>query len=535
MAKVSAERFLELLKKCELVETDQLKAELGNIAKDNGGKLPRDPDRLAERLIAAELLTEWQANHLLNGKHKGFRLGKYKLLTHLGTGGMSSVYLAQHTVMGHRVAIKVLPQSKVEDSSYLERFYQEAQAAARLNHPNIVRAHDIDSQGKTHYIVMDYVAGTDLQETVKHEGPLDYETAADFIAQAADGLQCAHDNKLIHRDIKPANLLVNQEKVVKILDMGLAKFQDQVKPSLTVAHEENVLGTADYLAPEQAINSHSVDHRVDIYSLGCTLYYLLTGHPPFNEGNLTQRLMKHQTQMPPSIYEDRSDAPVELVNICLRMMVKAPEGRYQEAKEIAADLRAFLGKPGGYPVRKVHGDGPPDQLPDGKPKELRTRKGPPPPPKTRSSNDTVFGSATETVKGASRRRDSTPIELPFIDTGSGSGARSTNAKEVRKTVKGGSSKIGPLFPSDSTARKSSGASGARRNAATATRPQVGDSSESIFDPDVFGDPTELSDKRSIVDDRASKRRKPDNPVWIWAVMAAGVIAVLVMLFLVMNR
>ncbi len=163
------------------------------------------------------------------------------------------------------------------------RFQQEAKAIASLNHPNIVRAFDIDNENDTHYIVMEYVDGLDIQTLVKKNGPLSYDLVAEYTSQAAAGLQHAHDKGLIHRDIKPANLLVNREGVVKVLDLGLALFADDEQSSLTMEHNDKVLGTADYLAPEQAINSHKIDFRADIYSLGCTMYYMLTGRPPFRK------------------------------------------------------------------------------------------------------------------------------------------------------------------------------------------------------------------------------------------------------------
>jgi hypothetical protein len=244
--------------------------------------------------------------------------------------------------MGRRVAIKVLPQNRVNDSSYLDRFYREAKAAAALDHPNIVRAYDVDHEGNVHYLVMEYVEGRDLQRMVREGGVLPYEQAAEYIRQAALGLAHAHEVGLIHRDIKPANLLIDQRGNVRLLDLGLARFADDDQASLTVQHDENVLGTADYLAPEQALNSHNVDARVDIYSLGCTLYFALTGHPPFPEGTLAQRLLKHQTEEPPSIYLDRPDAPDGLVQICKRMMAKLPQLRYQTAGEVAEALAQWL-------------------------------------------------------------------------------------------------------------------------------------------------------------------------------------------------
>ena len=339
--RMTANEFLDLLRRSQLVEEDQLTKILGAVAAKNKHRLPEDAEPIAEAMIAAGILTEWQAEKLLAGKHKGFMLGKYKLLRHLGKGGMSQVYLAEHMLMKRKVAIKVLPSNRVEDSTYLERFRTEARAAAKLDDPNIVRVYDIDNDGKTHYIVMEYVDGRDLHVLVKEDGPLGYERAADYIAQVARGIAHAHAMGLVHRDIKPANCMVTKHEVVKLLDMGLARLIDD-EASLTLENNENVLGTADYLAPEQALNSHKADARADIYSLGCTLYFLLAGHPPFPEGTISERLLKHQVEQAPSIFKERPDAPSVLVNICNRMMAKRADERYQTAGEVAERLTEWL-------------------------------------------------------------------------------------------------------------------------------------------------------------------------------------------------
>jgi serine/threonine-protein kinase len=341
MSKAVAQSFLDLVRRSQLVEEDQLEKFLAEYRKANDGGLPERQEALAEALIEAGLLTDWQADKLLAGKHKGFILGRYKLLRHLGKGGMSQVYLAEHILMRARRAIKVLPQNRVEDASYLERFRIEARAAAKLDDPNIVRAYDIDQDGKTHYLVMEYVDGRDLHALVKDNGPLKYEVAADYIAQIARGLAHAHEMGLVHRDIKPANCLVDKNQTVKLLDMGLARLIDD-EASLTLENNENVLGTADYLAPEQALNSHKADKRADIYSLGCTLYYVLTGHPPFPEGSISERLLKHQVETAPSVLKERPDAPPTLVHICEKMMAKKPEDRYQTASDVAQRMAEWL-------------------------------------------------------------------------------------------------------------------------------------------------------------------------------------------------
>jgi serine/threonine protein kinase len=355
MPDLSVKNFLELVHRSKLVEEDQLKLALKDCKQQFGGELPTELDEVAKFLLDADLLTEWHIGKLMDKKYKGFFLGKYKLLGHLGTGGMSSVYLAEHVLMRRKRAIKVLPKGRVNDSSYLARFHLEAQATAKLDHPNIVRAYDVDNEGDTHYLVMEYVSGRDLQGIVKDDGLPEYETIANYIAQAAHGLQHSHDNGLIHRDVKPANLLINDKGVVKLLDLGLALFSDDDRASLTIAHNENVLGTADYLAPEQALNSHDVDHRADIYSLGCTLYFALTGHAPFPDGTLAQRIAKHQTKMPSKIEDDRPDCPPELVKICNKMIQKKQVKRFQSARETAEVLERWLVKRG-YDTNLISGD-----------------------------------------------------------------------------------------------------------------------------------------------------------------------------------
>lgn len=355
MPKLTAEKFLELVAKSKLVGDDRWSQFLADLEKPPASRSEAEAEseepvkpgagELAGQLVDQGLLTRWQADKLLEGRHKGFIVGKYKMLGHLGTGGMSNVYLAEHLLMHRRVAIKVLPKARGADkeSSYLERFHREAQAIASLDHVNIVRAYDIDNEGDTHYLVMEYIDGLDLNIIVRDSGPLNYVTAARYIRQAARGLHYAHSVGLIHRDVKPANLLVDAGGVVKILDLGLARFvAEQEQTSLTVAYDENVLGTADYLAPEQAVDSHGVDARADIYGLGCSLYFLLTGHPPFTEGTLTQRLMAHQKDPPPSIYKDRPDAPPGLVDICMRMMAKKPAHRYRDCQEVVRVLGDWL-------------------------------------------------------------------------------------------------------------------------------------------------------------------------------------------------
>lgn len=344
--KLTGEQFMALIKQSGLIEAEQLKKFWKDFQEK--GVNVQDAKSLSDEFVSRNLLTKWQVDKLLAGKHKGFFLGKYRLLSHLGSGGMSSVYLAEHVLMRRRVAIKVLPQARVDDTSYLQRFHREAQAVAALDHRNIVRAYDVDQEAKIHFLVMEYVAGKSLQDVVGLNGPLDFVTAAEYIRQAAEGLHHAHKANMVHRDIKPGNLLIDEKGVVKLLDMGLARFfGEKDEHSLTIQHDEKVLGTADYLAPEQALDSHTVDIRADIYSLGCTMYYLLTGHPPFPEGTMAQRLLAHQTKEPTPIREKRPDFPAGLEAIVHKMMMKKTVDRYQTAREVSQVLTKWLLDNGG--------------------------------------------------------------------------------------------------------------------------------------------------------------------------------------------
>jgi tRNA A-37 threonylcarbamoyl transferase component Bud32 len=350
MSRISAESFISLIQQSGLVEGDRLQREVDDL--EDQGHNVAEATVLADSLVERDLLTEWQAEKLLRGKHKGFTLGKYRLRRLLGKGGMSSVYLAEHVLMRRQCAIKVLPIKRVEDTSYLARFHREARAVASLDHPNIVRAYDIDHETEgdkdIHFLVMEYVDGESLHDHVKESGPLTLDNTAEFFRQAALGLDNAHKNGLIHRDVKPGNLLIDRSEVVKVLDLGLARFSEVTDDNpLTLAHDEKVLGTADYLAPEQAMDSHTADHRADIYGLGCTAYFALTGYPPFREGTLTQRLMFHQTKEPPAISEERpevgeSKRGTELVKIVSQMMAKKPDERFQTMDEVATALARWL-------------------------------------------------------------------------------------------------------------------------------------------------------------------------------------------------
>ncbi len=355
--KLTAESFLTGVKQSGLADPEAIET-LIKILRGEGIDIGNSA-ALAIAMIDKGTITPWQSEKLLQGKFKGFILGRYKLLNLLGKGEMSSIYLAEHTRMKRKCAIKVLPANKVRDTSYLGRFHREAQAVAALDHNNIVRAYDVDTETEggveIHFLVMEYVEGKDIEKLLEVRQQFAVIEATDYLRQAAEGLAHAHEHGLVHRDIKPGNLLVDLKGVVKILDLGLARFfRDNETESLTIKHDEKVLGTADYLAPEQAVDSHAVDERADIYSLGCTLYFALTGHPPFTDGTLVQRLLAHQTKAPPSIRKQRPDVPESLVAIVEKLMQKRKEDRFQSAAEVATALSKWLVENGGQTWREAH-------------------------------------------------------------------------------------------------------------------------------------------------------------------------------------
>jgi eukaryotic-like serine/threonine-protein kinase len=346
-APATRDEFLALARQSGLVPGDRL----DDFLRRHKGRLPKPPAGLADLFIQEGLLTRFQADQLLAGKWKGFTIGKYKVLERIGAGGMGAVYLCEHEQMRRRVAVKVLPDAAAQDPSIFQRFQREARAGAAIDHPNVVRVYDVDADGKRHFIVMEYVDGQTLHELVAREGPLDVPRACNFIRQAAEGLQHAHETGLIHRDVKPANILVDKQGVVKVLDLGLARFAHDTLDMLTKQYDDNnVLGTADYVAPEQTRDSHDVDVRADVYALGGTFYFVLTGRPPFAEGTVPQKLIWHQTKQPPRIQTLRPELPPGVVAVVEKMMAKRREERYQTPADVARALAPWASPSGSTPA-----------------------------------------------------------------------------------------------------------------------------------------------------------------------------------------
>ena len=345
----SVEELIQLIRKSGMIDELKLSAYLQRREFTRG--LPTDPREFADDMIRDGVLTYFQSEQFLLGKWRGFTIGKFKLLERVGVGGMGQVFHCEHMFMKRRVAVKVLPPAKAEQPAALGRFYREARAAGSLQHPNIVRTHDIDQDGNLHFIVMDYVDGSDLLGIVKKFGPLDIDRAVSYAHQTAVGLDYAFRSGIIHRDIKPGNVLVDRKGIARILDLGLARFYKDHTDQLTMKYDDKiVLGTADYVAPEQVANSHSVDIRADIYGLGATLYFMLAGHPPFPVGTVSQKLLWHRTKEPTPIQQIRPEVPDGLAALLARLMAKDPKARFQTPAQAAAELESWLAPNIGLPT-----------------------------------------------------------------------------------------------------------------------------------------------------------------------------------------
>ena len=311
-----------------------------------------DVRAFARTLLQLGCATPYQVNQLFQDNGASLLLGSYVVLERLGSGGMGNVFKARHQKLGRVVAVKFIHRNKLDNPAVVKRFDREIKLAGQLDHPNIVHALDAEDVAGAQVLVMEYLEGIDLGKRVKESGPLPVRAACDYIRQAALGLQHAHEKGLVHRDIKPSNLMLlgasgpsGSGGVIKLLDLGLALVQQplidrSVSGPLTVAGK--VVGTVDFIAPEQARDASNVDSRADLYGLGCTFYYLLAGRAPFDGATLTNKLFKHALEEPEALDHLRGDVPPVVSSIIRRLMAKKPEDRYQTAAEVAAALEQVL-------------------------------------------------------------------------------------------------------------------------------------------------------------------------------------------------
>ena len=305
-----------------------------------GEEIETGTDALLTKLVGDGHITEYQAEKFRAGKASDIYFGDYVVIDKLGQGGMGTVLLAKHRRMDRQVAIKVLPVTVLESKDAVARFYQEVKVAAQLTHPSIVHAYDAGEHHGFHFLVMEYVPGHDLAQVLSQLGLIPISLALDYISQAASGLEYAHGKGIVHRDIKPSNLLLNNEGQIKVLDMGLARIgsalDQDVSAQLTTTGQ--VMGTVEYMSPEQAEDTRQADARSDIYSLGCTMYRLITGRGPFSRDTVVKTILAHRDDPIPKI--DTGSPDDESVNrIFKKMVAKNPNDRYQTATMLIEAIR----------------------------------------------------------------------------------------------------------------------------------------------------------------------------------------------------
>jgi len=341
---VSLRQFTSQIVQNGLMSAEQLADYLDTFPPE---KKPTSAESLGREMIRDGKLTTHQVKLLWECRARELVLGNYVLLQPLGRGGMGRVFKAVDRRSGRVVAIKLLPRDALQSPEAIRRFHQEAQAAARLHHPNIVATYETGQQGQVHYLVMEYVEGRDLAALVQQGGPLPARQAVRLILQAACGLEYAHGRNVIHRDIKPSNLLLDTQGTVKILDMGLARITEpEGSPDATlpqrITRGGQMLGTVDYISPEQAADTRSADHRADIYSLGCTMYRLLTGRAMYEADTEMAKLLAHREADIPSLRQAVPGLPESLQQVFAKMVAKRPEARYQSMAAVIAALESCV-------------------------------------------------------------------------------------------------------------------------------------------------------------------------------------------------
>ncbi len=335
-----AEQFLK-----ELADSGLLTAaDLASLTSESSAN-QLSGEEVAARLVQSGQITSYQAEALLKGDGRALVLGNYVVLDRIGAGGMGVVLKAMHRRMKRQVALKLLPKSATDSPDAVRRFHREVEAAARLSHPNIVTAYDADESKGVHFFVMEYVDGSDLSSLMKQRGPLPVDLAVNCLLQAARGLAYAHSQGIIHRDIKPSNLLLNPQGLVQILDMGLARIDaTECDDHSELTGTGTIMGTLDYMSPEQALDTKHADRRTDIYSLGATLHYLLTARPVIEGRTQGQKMCALLTADGPqtaTLTTNRDDIPPGLEAVFQRMVARNPDERYASMDEVITALEPF--------------------------------------------------------------------------------------------------------------------------------------------------------------------------------------------------
>jgi eukaryotic-like serine/threonine-protein kinase len=337
----AVEDFLKTVLRSGLLNREQLGEALRLLPEEQRD----DPQGLANHLVKAGRLSRFQARKLLQGKTLGLVLGPFQVLAPVGKGGMSTVYLARDTRSQLLVALKVLPPKKAQqEERLLARFLREMEMCQRVAHPNLAQTYEVGVSQGVYYIAMEFIPGRSLYRLVNDEGPLAVPRAARLFAEVASALDHAHCRGVIHRDMKPSNVLVAVDDHAKVLDLGLAIIEGEIPKDHTIVGGQGyVVGTMDYIAPEQSEDASKVDARSDIYGLGCTLYFALTGQPPFPGGSTWKKIKRHRTEEPVPLPQLNPAVPPPFIALVRKMMAKRPEDRFESADQVRQELLPWIG------------------------------------------------------------------------------------------------------------------------------------------------------------------------------------------------
>jgi serine/threonine protein kinase len=338
----SSEDFCRFIVRSGLLSRAELELHLRTLPKE----AQEDSKQIAESLINAQKLTPFQVNKLLRGTFKGLTVGAYHILAPLGRGGMGTVYLARDTRQPRLVALKILPPKvAAEEERMLARFRREMEMSQRMIHRHVALTLEVGQANGVHFIAMEYIPGRTLARLVNEDGPLAMPRAARLMAEVSSGLHHAHEQGIIHRDLKPSNILITPKDHAKILDLGLALMRGEVIEDVRVVGGEGyIVGTTDYIAPEQTLNSANVDPRSDLYSLGCTLYFALSGQTPFpGKGNSREKYRRHREEEPIPIW-NLVPLPGDFARLVMRLLEKDPARRPENASEVERQLRLWGGE-----------------------------------------------------------------------------------------------------------------------------------------------------------------------------------------------
>jgi serine/threonine protein kinase len=334
--------FLKSVVKSGVLEADDVKAAYQGIPREQRA----DPGTVADHFVRHGKLTRFQAKKLLGGAATGLVLGPFQILAPIGRGGMGAVFLARDRRQKKLVALKILPPKKAKrEERLLARFRREMEMCSRVSHPNIASTFEVGVELGVYFIAMEFIPGRDLSKVVQEKGPLSVPRTARLFCEVASALQHAHDKGLVHRDVKPSNIRVTPSDHAKLLDLGLALIEGEENVDREVAGGAGyIVGSMDYIAPEQTYDACAVDGRADQYGMGCTMYYTLTGRPPFPGGTNKERIMRHRSDEPALITERNPDVPARFAEIVHRMMAKKPELRYESDEAVRRELLPWVQK-----------------------------------------------------------------------------------------------------------------------------------------------------------------------------------------------